>query len=635
MVDPAALTSFEPSVEFRELLSANASRLPRSDVDVLVAAVRAGPDAEAYREREARVRDVTDEEVEQYIAWWRAARLKLFLEALSSAERTEYEALVSVGGDAELPVSFEVHTFAGDRTPFTVEELEELGDADILERLRTWEPADSWAEPSLEGFTRTMGAFIQKHPERIGALAPGLRGARPAYVQWTLQGLDSALREGKRFDWTPVLDLISWIVQQRREIPEGRTDRYSDLDPGWVSSRREIVSLLEHGLELEDERVIGLEHREQVWDAIRAVAADPDPTPEHEERYGGTNMDPLTLALNTTRPRAMFAAVAYGVWLNRKRAASERAEDLTPGVGLLAAAPELAHLLEEHLDAGDDPSVAVRAAIAHFYANLLVLDSAWTQEHTDAIFPQDDSALREAAWGAYVIYTPPYDNVLTALRAVYERSAELAGEPGHGFRWDTAPQSRLGEHIATFYWRGTISLEDPLLLTYWRYAPTEARGHVIDFLGRSAKELSDLEPTVKARLLAFWDFAQREATQAETLDELAPFAWWFGSVALPVRWRVNQLLTLLRKRVKPEPAFVVAEELPAIAEQEPREAVIALRRLLELEERLWSFDSWREQIEQVLRLALGQPDPDTRQAAEDTAHWLGSLGHREYRTLLE
>jgi hypothetical protein len=635
VVDPDALTSFEPSVEFRELLSAHASRLPRSDIDVLVTAIRGGPDAEAYRERESRGREVTDEEVEQYVAWWRAARLKLFLEALSSAERTEYEALLSVAGDAELPVSFEVHTFAGDRSPVTVDELEELADADILERLRTWEPEGSWAEPSLEGFARAMAAFIQKHPERIGALAPGLRRVRPAFVQWTLEGLDAALREGKGFDWAPVLDLISWIVEQPREIPEGRRDRYGDLDPGWVWTRREIVSLLEHGLKLEDERAIALEYRQQVWNAIHTIAADPDPTPEHEERYGGTNMDPLTLALNTTRPRAIFAAAAYAVWLHRNVGPAEHADDLAPADGLFQEAPELAQLLEDHLDLEADPSVAVRAAIAHFYANLLVLDAAWTQEHTTTIFPRDDSASREAAWGAYVIYTPPYENVLAALRPVYERSAELAGQPGHGFRWDTAPQERLGEHIATFYWRGVISLDDPLLLTYWRNASTEARQHVIDFLGRSMRDFAELESAVETRLMEFWDFAHREATQAETLDELAPFAWWFGSAALPVGWRVDQLLTLLRSRVKPEPSFVVAEELPAVAEQEPRDAVIALRRLLELEESVWSFDSWREQIEQVLRLALGQPDPDIRQAAEDTAHWLGSLGHREYRTLLE
>ncbi len=196
-----------------------------------------------------------------------------------------------------------------------------------------------------------------------------------------------------------------------------------------------------------------LRHRGQVWDLIRTVAADPDPTPEHEERFGGTNMDPLTLALNTTRPRAIFAAAAYGVWLQRLLQPSRVGGDSVPDDTLFEQAPELAQLLEEHLDPAADPSVAVRAAIANFYANFFVLDPAWTQEQTAAIFPDGDSPLREAAWGAYVLYTPPYDNLLSSLREVYERSAELAGEPSHDFRWDTPPEAKLGEHLAIFYWR--------------------------------------------------------------------------------------------------------------------------------------------------------------------------------------
>ncbi len=39
-----------------------------------------------------------------------------------------------------------------------------------------------------------MAAFIQKHPERIAGLAPGLRNVRPAFVQWTIKGLDAAVR---------------------------------------------------------------------------------------------------------------------------------------------------------------------------------------------------------------------------------------------------------------------------------------------------------------------------------------------------------------------------------------------------------------------------------------------------------
>lgn len=637
VVDPDALASAEPSVEFRELLTVNASRLPRPDIEVLVAAIRNGPDEQRYRERQSEFGEeaVTDAEVARYVAWWRAARFKLLRPALDESELAEYESLLAVAGDdAELPVSFEVRTFSGPASPFSVEEIERLSDPELLELLRTWELEGRWGEPSVEGLARALAAFVQRHPERFAGLASGLRDVRPAFVQWALEGLEGALREGTGFDWVPVIKLCRWIVDQPRELPGGRRDDYSDLDPGWVWTRRAIVSLLEKGLHLEDERVVPADQREEVWHVIAAVADDPDPSPQDEERYGGSNMDPLTLALNVTRPRAIFAVVAYGGWLSRMVGLSADEED-GGTTALFAEAPEIPHLLEQHIGQAADPSVAVRAAIGSSYARLFTLDTIWARDHAEAIFPKEDSALREAGWGAYVIYTPPYNNVFAALRPAYLRSAELAGSSGHGFRWDATPHEKLGEHLATFYWRGTIDLDDVALQTFWRSASSQARQHVIDFLGRSVREVWELDPTLSERLIQFWEFVREQATRADNLDELAPFAWWFASKALPHRWRIDTLLALLRDKVKPDPAFVVAEELPTLAKHEPLLAVTALRQLLALERRGWSYDAWREEIEGVLREALSRDDVETRAVAEETLHWLGALGYHEYRRLLE
>jgi hypothetical protein len=630
VVDPEGLVD-EPSVEQRELLAANAARLPRGDIKKLVEAIHTRPDVDHYRKRmaEALEREPTNEEIERYVASWRVSRLELLLAGLDPSERAEYEALRAVAPDAKLPVSFEVRTFSGSRSPFTIEELNQLQDHELLELLRSWEPADNRpTTPSTEGLARALAAFAQHDPARVAALALDLRDMRPAFVQWAFEGLEVALREGRSFDWAPVIELAKWVVEQPREIPGGRGDDYADLDPGWVWTRREIVSLLEKGFDLDDDRTIPLDQRSATWSVINAVAEDADPTPESEERYGGSNMDPLTLALNTTRPRALFAAMSYGSWI--KRAFGERS-----GSGLLSSeAPELAELLERHLDPAADSSVAVRAAIANHYVTLFVLDANWARERQTLIFPDEDSPLREAAWGAYVIYTSPFNDVLAALREVYERSAELAGAPGHGFRWDTAPQARLGEHLASFYWSGTIGLDDPLLGTFWREATSEIRRHVVDFLGRSVADYPELDEPARDRLLRFWDFAHNEAVESGSVDELAPFAWWVKSEALPRKWRINNLLEILREGVKPDPAYAVMEGLPALALEAPAPTVEALRQLLEVERTSWSFDSWDEQIEQVLQTALTSDDPDARRLAEETTNWLGALGYRQYRGLL-
>jgi hypothetical protein len=421
------------------------------------------------------------------------------------------------------------------------------------------------------------------------------------------------------------------VATQPREIAGGRGGEYDESDPGWTWARREIAALLERGLNDRGACAIPLQERRRVWQAIAAVSEDPDPTPEHEEQYGGHNMDPATLSLNTTRPQGLRAAVAYAVWLYHALAVG----DEQPSRAFFEQAPEVPALLEAHLDPARDPSVAVRAVFGQFFSNLFALDHSWATAKAAEIFPAADSALRETAWGSYVLFTPPYNNVLDGLRRVYLRSAELAGSDGERFQWMNAhPAHKLGEHIATFYWRGVIALDDELFTTYWRNAAAAARANTVEFLGRSAHEASALTAGVQRRLLAFWARARQHTRPAEAAAELAGFAWWFAAKGLPIEWRLQEMTELLQAGVRPEPDSLIADELPSLAEQHPLAAARIIRLALERSEG-WTVDAWREQIEKVLRAAYQSGDPEARRFAEETANWLGARGFRHFRTVVQ
>jgi hypothetical protein len=62
--------------------------------------------------------------------------------------------------------------------------------------------------------------------------------------------------------------------------------------------------------------------------------------------------------------------------------------------------------------------------------------------------------------------------------------------------------------------------------------------------------------------------------------------------------------------------------------------VQVLRQLLELEREGWAFDAWKSEIEHVLREALSSGDAEAQVIAEETAHWLGALGYRDFGALL-
>jgi hypothetical protein len=339
----------------------------------------------------------------------------------------------------------------------------------------------------------------------------------------------------------------------------------------------------------------------------------------------------VTLSLNTTRPQALQGAVAYAVWLYNA---------LTQGNQQLSAAfferaPEVPALMEAHLDPARDPSVAVRAVFGRSFANLFALDRRWASATAASIFPAEDSALREAAWGSYVIYTPPYNNVLGVLRPVYLRSAELAGSDRGRFDWMNAdPAAKHGEHIATFYWRGIITLDDELLTTYWPNATIAARAHTVEFLGRSAREATALIDDVQNRLLAFWAWATTHTRPGEAAGELAGFVWWFAASGLPAEWRLRQMTELLKGGVRPEAEFLIADVLASLAEQHPLAAARILRLWLQRSQP-WTVDARHKQIEKVLGAAYRAGDPNARRLAEETANWLGARGFRQFRSVVQ
>jgi hypothetical protein len=434
-----------------------------------------------------------------------------------------------------------------------------------------------------------------------------------------------ALRDDDGLAWPTVIDVISWLVDQPERVDAAAG--YNGESRPWMLARREAASLLEAGL-LKHEGAPPIELREAIWHAIQLIANDPDPTPAHEEQYGGPNMDPVTLSLNTTRPRGIRAASAYAIWLHRIGPVSGSKNTLT------AEAPEVSELLLAHIDDEADPSTAVRAAITQHFTSLYAIDPEWARNHAAPLFPDADTALREAAWGAYVIYSPPYNDVLSGLRSVYERSAQLAGSPGHGFRWMNGdPRSKLGEHLMTFYWRGEIDLDDRLLTTFWDCAAIQTRGDALAFVGRATAEAGDPEPKQIDRLIDLWSFAAERASRASA-EELAAFAWWFPLTAVPLPWRLEQLVVLLDAGVRPDPEFLITRALPSLVRDEPMLTVRALRGLLELEKESWTITASGEDIERVLASALESEDPDSRALAEDTVHWLGAVGYRQYRALL-
>ena len=221
---------------------------------------------------------------------------------------------------------------------------------------------------------------------RFSKSASAFTGLEPVYIRSVFSGLRDALRNGQRISWGPTLDVAAWVVDQ----PLGRLQPdwvREDRDPGWDWTWAEIGRLLDEGLTDRPNRI-----PRSMTGQVRALALrltdHPDPTPESEAQYGGSNMDPHMLSINTTRGTAAHTLIRLAWWekqvLGRKRLEAH----------VKAALQRLA-------TPGEEPSLAVHSVFGMWFGTLSWLDPEWATSLVDRIFPSaaELESFWWAAWG--------------------------------------------------------------------------------------------------------------------------------------------------------------------------------------------------------------------------------------------
>lgn len=618
--------------EYVVLLQDRFPRLSRGDQRRILGWIKDGPDRGTGQHP-------SDEEVARYREIWQRDWLaRIGPNNLPGKWKERYRTLCGKYGEPEHP-EFPVYTegvWVGPTSPKTADELKAMSVEEIVEFLKTWGPPDGpFGAPSREGLGRVLSSVVAEDPDRFAAEARRFQDLDPTYVRSLLSGLRDALKQGKALEWEPVLDLCTWVVSQPREIP-GRQVRDMDADPDWGWTRKAIADLLAAGFK-DRPGSVPMRLREKVWTILKPLTDDPDPTPEHEQRYGGSNMDPATLSINTTRGGAMHAVVRYALWVRRHLDREPRPEG-RPQQGF-EEMPEVREVLEAHLNPAREPSLAIRAVYGQWFPWLVLLDPDWARTHAARIFPQDQESVAffEAAWNTYIAFCSPYDNVLEVLRPFYRLAVDRIGARHDDTRWFADPDERLAEHLLAFYWRGKLSLEDPLLVDFWRSAPAEVRAHAIAFVGQALQRTEqDIPAEILNRLKQLWE--QRLAAAREAQDprdfqkEVSAFGWWFASGKFDVGWALDQLFASLKLSDRAEPAHMVLETLSGTAQTHPQKSVKCLRLIAEGDRQGWELYAGREHIRQILQRGLA--NPHAREEAERLIHYLGSRGFLDFKDLL-
>lgn len=614
LTDRAAFDEPQVRPEYDRLLTARFATLDAEAQEVILAMVEQGPthvDGHIEWVRQAWGREPTDEELRTHVGIWQRDRLGPIAGQLPEEWTQRYEALVAAYGppqrsDAPLLTG----GFVAQRSPTSAEELATLNIDELVSYLGAFEPSPEFLGPSKGGLAQTLTDVVAADPSRYLLEARRLGDLDVEYAHGVLNGIARAVANRAVLDWQQVLDLCETIVSH----PRSQTPDDSTVD-GWGWARLDVMRLLISGFT--GAHPPGDHHRQRIFDLISAVARDPHPTPAEEERFGPPNMSPDDLALNSVRPRAIDAAVQYGIWVYQNHS-----DDPFSAI---------TSLVEQHLDPIADPSVAVRAVLGREFSNLLAFDRGWAEAAAARIFPADEPLRRlwEAAWDAYLWRGLRDKPTWLALRDLYALAVARL-RPGSEDRRDQSRDHALANHLMSLYWSGELALDEGLLADFFARADDETRRLALESVGRGlAQDGPPLEPGVLDRLLAVWD-SRVQAAQTVPSKELSAYGWWFCSTRLPAEHRLDGLRNALNLAGAAEPAHLVVEQLASLSADHPRPAAELLAAMVDHETAGWRLSLWDESAVRIIRNALASHDPDASRAAQEAASRAAARGHHSW-----
>ena len=586
---------------------------------------------------EQNVDEVTDEEV----ADTREYFLHSLLQALTGALPPSLaEARVSLeqkrGKRDHAEFGSYMESFTGPTSPKSKDEMLAMSADDLVAFLLDWEPTgDRHFGPSFEGLAREFELVVEAKPSFVAEFADKLISAGRSYIRAALAGWAKAVPGGyvpNEAVWSLVGAVVEQIDGEAGTVEEHDFEAH---DPVWAWAQRSAVDLIAASASTLAAPA-SPQHVLKLWSLLEPLTRHPDPTVEHEERYGGSNMDPMTFSLNTTRPAALRTAIQL--------AAASHGNETKPG-NPSALESEILRAVASHLDLTEDPSLAVAAVIGEGLGRIWGIDPTWVADRRDVLFSLLDEdegrrahsdvivsvALRVYRTGSVFIelIRPALEQIFTAE---YARVTHTEG--WHERRRSTADSAAI--QVLSAFLLGVIGLDDPLIAGIFASdvssgLAAEALGHIGWQLMRTGMDDPDadipVEYLARARTLIDWRVREIEGGRASA-KELVQFFWWARANRFPPSWWLPILAIASTERDSDTRATgMLGGPLSEAAKIEPRLAIELFEKLYDSNDKNWRGYDLVQHAAGILFCALRSGDDAAAAAATRIKDVLGRQGH--------
>ncbi len=610
--------------EFLPLLEDQFPKLDQTFQSKILNNIKCGPEA-------IEIEGQTEENVGIQKERWQLRFLTPIKDYLPDDWKQKYQKMIGRHGELAMEEE-EVTGWIGPTSPLTAEEINDLKPEEVLDYVAEWSPPkQAFRASSPEGLGRLLEQTVQERSLEFSRLAERLseKKARPVYISHFLSGLSHALENERPIEWLPIVKLGEVIIDTDKIGEFSKPSINSEI--GWKGAHKSMVRLFGVGF-VSKKYSVPWEFRKTVWEIIKAVTNDDDPTAEYEQDYLGGNMDPFTLSINTVRGEAMHTVIKYAFWCSQNL---DREGTKTVKSRMV---PEAKSLLNKHLDLAVDNSLAIRSVYGRYTPQLVYLDREWVQKNVTKIFPKESSKKAHwvAAWGAY-LRNGVYDTTFEVLKDEYRRSFSLlTAEPLKGHRVIDIDR-RLPHHLMIGYAKGLA--DEDLIVAFFNEAPVYVRAEAIHFVGRSILQKRIPDSTQAPKLLVkkfreLWD--KRLAVENPDVEELREFGWWFARSPFDKEWTINSLLnTLEATKGDIQQRDEIIEELKDYTKKSPLPTISALDSIARADERGWGIRIKIDDYSHIIQDVIKSSSEEAKKIAAELIDFLGRRGFTDLRELFK
>ncbi len=272
--------------EYTLLLVVRFASLAPADREHILGWIEAGPDLERFATDHEfwTGQRPSAEEAERYAEHYRLERLWPIRNNIPETWQARVTSLTARFGEPEHPeflqFSYSTGATIEERSPITIDELRQMPVEDIASFVRYWQPPSGFRGPSHEGLRSVLMKLVGEDPQRFAVASQFLRELPRAHLLTTLYGFREAIKAGKSFPWSPLLDLCNQILS-REAVTAADAPEHAppDEEPSVVTEA--IAGLLQCTLD-QHPVAIPFDQRQLVREILQCLATSPDPHPASE-----------------------------------------------------------------------------------------------------------------------------------------------------------------------------------------------------------------------------------------------------------------------------------------------------------------------------------------------------------------